>query len=96
MPTLNLRVNSDPVMRTIICRVPFSDISPESLYRATKLPVPRIMQALKELQGMGLVIFDRNLNGRLVIAPASRYARSKMRRWSYDWCGGGDECGVTR
>ena len=90
------RINSDPVLRTIVCRVPFSDITPDALYRATKLPPARVMQAVEELKGMGLVAFGINLRGREIITAANNEARKRMRRWSYRWCGTDDRCAVAR
>ena len=90
------RVNSDPVLRTIVCRVSFSDIPPDALYRATKLPQARVMQAVEELKGMGLIAFGINLRGREAITAANSEARKRMRRWSYRWCGTDDRCAVAR
>ncbi len=87
-----LRLNADPVMRTIVCRLPYTDFSASAMVRATRIPLPRLMRAAYELQDMGLVAVDHE--GEIArLRPASKRARAKMRDWAFTWCAGDDSCG---
>ena len=87
-----VRTRTDPVRRTIICRVPFTDISITALVQSTNIPRPNIMRAITRLETMGLVKVSNDAAGHFLIIPASEEARDKMRRWASDWCISEDEC----
>ena len=89
------RVHSDPVLRSIVCRVPYEDFTVEAIMRATKIPGPRLKRAVQLLERMGLVEVVQNGNV-MRLVPASEKAREKMRRWSEQWCVGDDACSVAR
>ncbi len=88
-------VNSDPVMRAIVCRVPFENFSLEALMKATKVSEERLLRAIDELTRRGL-IDSSDESGTTMISPAGEMARDAMRRFAENWCGTGDECGVRR
>ena len=89
-----VRTHADPVRRTIVCRVPYTDIVITSLVQATKISRNNIMRAAARLESMSLVKVSNNLSGQWIIKPASEEAREKMKRWAETWCVGDDECGV--
>ena len=89
------RIIADPAKRAIVCRVPFFNFTPKAMIRATKLPQTRLMHAVNELEGMGLVTLVEE-RGYLQVAPASEDARVKMRRWADNWCVSDDTCGLSR
>ncbi len=93
---ISLRVNSDPVFRTIVCRVPFTNYTFESLIRATGLPKQRLATALGELVVMGLVSMQTESSGNVLVVPASENARKMMREWADKWCMDNNACGVQR
>jgi len=87
-----VRARSDPVQRTIVCRVPYADIAITSLIQATNLSRPKIMHATTRLESMGLVKVSNNASGQWTITPKSEDAREKMKRWAETWCVGDDKC----
>ena len=89
------RINSDRVLRAIVCRVPFTDISVRALIQATKLPGKRVMSGVRGLVDLGLVTVSQNETSNDVIKPKSEEARAKMRDWAYQWCSSDDKCGVA-
>ncbi len=91
------RLNRDPVLRAIICRVPYMDFTIESIAWATKFSLTRIQSAVVELRNMGLVIAGDEHDGDMLIRPESTEARAIMRHWAEDWCDSSDaECAVAR
>ena len=91
-----IHINSDEVLRAIVCRVPFSDISPDALIKATKLPNDRVTKAVYELEVMGLVRLERNMGGNRLIVAATEEARRYMKNWAYNWCAENDKCTANR
>ena len=90
-----VRARSDPVQRTIVCRVPYTDIVITSLIQATSLSRPKIMHATNRLESMGLVKLSNNASGQWTITPKSEETREKMKRWAVSWCVGDDKCDVA-
>ena len=89
------RINADPVMRTIACRVPYFNFTPKAMMRATHLSKPRFMRAIHQLESMGLVRIVVE-NGQEQITVASEQARAKLRDWADQWCASDDTCEVSR
>lgn len=87
-----LRVNSDPVLRTIVCRIPYTNFTLDTLARATRINSERIASALGELVVMGLVTLRTEPQGDVVVTPASESAQSLMREAAEKWCNGSDDC----
>ena len=86
----SLRLNMDPIKRSIICRVGYQPFAIHSIWRATKIPEEKIRQAANELEKMKLV----RLNGD-VISPRDETARDKMRRFAEKWCANDDRCEIA-
>ncbi len=91
-----VRAHSDPVRRTIICRIPDTDIVITALVNATKISWMDVMRAAKRLESAGLVKVRNNTSGQWIITPASEETREKMKRWAKDWCTSDGNCGVQR
>ena len=91
-----LQINTDPVLRSVVCRIPFMNFTPGTLAKATHLPRGRIMQAVSKLMDMGLAKMVAGDGGRPMVVPASDEIGQKLRRWVYDWCATDDECRVAR
>ena len=91
-----VRAHSDPIQRSIICRVPDTDVVITALMLATGLPRLKIMAAVAPLEKLGFVEISNNDSGQWIIKPASEEAREKMKRWAETWCVGDGTCGVTR
>ncbi len=89
-----VRTRSDPLGRTIVCRVPYTDIVITSLALATKTSRVNIMRAASRLESMELVKISNNSFGQWTIKPASEEAREKMKRWAEDWCTSDENCEV--
>ncbi len=87
---------SDPIRRTIICRVPDSDIIITAMVRSSKVSRVNIIRAAARLESMGLVKISNNSSGQWIIKPASEETREKMKRWAKDWCTNDENCGVQR
>ena len=86
-----LRITADPVIRTIVCRVPYGDFTDGAIARATNIPRPRLLRAAYQLQNMGLVTVDYD-SGNMRIRPASTIAGERMRAWAYDACANDNSC----
>jgi hypothetical protein len=93
---LALQINTDPVLRSVVCRIPFTNFTPGTLAKATHLSRGRVMQAVSKLMDMGLVKIVSGDKGRPIVVPASDEIRQKLRRWVYDWCTTDNECEVAR
>ncbi len=91
-----VRAHADPVRRTIVCRVPYTDVVITSLVQATKVSRHNIMRAAARLESMNLVKISNNMSGQWIIQPASEEAREKMKRWAETWCVGDDDCGPQK
>ena len=91
-----VRIHSDPVQRTIVCRVPYTDLAVTSLVQATGIPRVRIMQAINSLKATGLVNLTNNQQSQWIVVPASEDARKRMQKLARSWCTNNDECTVKR
>ncbi len=89
------RIRFDPVMRAVVCRVPFMDYTLEALMRATKLSEKEIKRAIRQLEVIQLVTTFRK-GGATHVAPADEEAREALRKWAQEWCASDDECGVAK
>ena len=89
------RINVDPVLRTIVCRIAYTEISPKILSKAVRTAPGKLMGAIIELERMGLVKRDPQHRFDANIVPASNSAREKMRRWADAWCTSDDKCDVA-
>ena len=85
----------DPVMRAIVCRVPFFDFTIDALATATGLAQQRLAVTVNTLVQMGLLLWEKDDKGRMLITPRSKQARRFMAGWADDWCAGDDQCGVA-
>ncbi len=86
----------DPVMRTIVCRVPFMSLTMDALVTATGLTRPKLMLSVNRLVDMSLLRWARDDQGNMLIIPVSELARRFMGGWADYWCVGDDQCGVGR
>ena len=93
---ISLHINSDPVMRAVVCRVPLVNFTLDAMMTATGLSRERLVLALNMLTNMGLVAWEPNAQGDHVIRPASDEAREAMLSWADYWCVGDDQCGVGK
>ena len=91
-----LRINSDPVLRTVVCRVAYQPFTALRLVSATGLPKNQVNRALKQLRDMGLVRFDEVQGRYPTITSANPVARAKLRRLAEQYCASNDTCGVKR
>ena len=91
-----LRINSDPVLRTVVCRVAYNPFTAPRLVSATGLPASQVNRAFKELRDMGLVRFEEAQGRYPTITSANPSAREKMRRLAERYCSSDRECGVKR
>ena len=89
------RVNADPVLRAIVCRVPFTNWSLDALAMGTGIPKNRFYDGMRLLDEMGLVTHTYK-NDIIMIRPANEYARVRMRKFARKWCTNEDACGVER
>ena len=90
-----MRIGADPVMRAIVCRVPYTDVTVGAIVRATRIPTPRLMRAAHQLRNMGLIALEGvGLDQR--IRPASESTRARMREWAYHACATDDGCRAPR
>ena len=92
---LTLRINLDPVLRTIVCRIAYADFSPRTLSWAIKATRKKTMSALAELERLELIKLMPSHDFEGVIAPASEQARERMRHWADEWCASDDKCDVS-
>ncbi len=91
-----VRIHSDPVQRTIVCRVPYTDLAVTSLVQVTGIPRVRIMSAINSLKAAGLVNLTNNQHSQWIVVPASEDARKRMNKLARSWCTNDDECAVKR
>ena len=89
------RVNADPVLRAIVCRVPFTNWSLDALAMGTGIPKNRFFDGMRLLDEMGLVTHTYK-NGIIMIRPATEFARVRMRKFAREWCTNEDACSVKR
>ena len=90
-----LHVDSDPVLRAIVCRVPFSSWSVDAIKLATKIPDDRLNEAIKRLSDLELIASERK-NGVTTLIPASEEAKNWMQKYAVDMCATDVECGIER
>ena len=93
---LTLRINSDPVLRAIVCRLAIRNFTLDMMVTATGVPKERIRLAVNVLSELDLVRLIVDRRGTLGILPASEEARREMARWADRWCSSDDTCGVGR
>ncbi len=93
---LAFRINSDPVVRTIVCRIPFTVFTLEAMALATGIPKHRIAHAVNKLKTMDLANWGLDKDGNIVIVPQSASVRREMIRWTDHWCTGDDQCEIGR
>ena len=89
-------INSDPIMRAIVCRVPYGNFTPKTISMATNLSPQRIMLAIAELEAWGLIYIVGTERWEGLIVPASGKTREKLRGWSQGWCISDDSCEISR
>ena len=90
------RISMDPLFRTIVCRVAYTDVSSRILAKAARATLGRIMIAVDDLERMGLFRWDPQHPFVANIVPTSNLARETMRRWADAWCSGDDKCDVQQ
>ncbi len=91
-----LRINSDPVLRTIVCRVAFSPFTVRNLVSATGLPIHQVNRAINDLKAMGLVRYEEAQGRYPTIRYATSEAREKMRRLADRYCATDKKCNVEK
>ena len=90
-----LKVNTDPVLRAIICRVAFTDYSLSALMMGSNIPADRFKRALTQLEHGGFI--KTSTTGDVtMVAPANPDAKDALRRFAMSYCSTGGECGVRR
>ena len=90
-----MRVNVDPVLRAIVCRVAYTDITPDNIVMATGMTAKQLKRGIKQLETIELVT-TRIEGGVTRITPASEEARRQLKKLADDWCVNDDECGVAK
>ena len=85
----------NPVLRTIVCGIGYTNFSPKTFAKAIRASPNKIMDAVGDLERMGLVKLVPEFHYGGNIVPASEFARNKMRRWADAWCVGDDKCHAT-
>ena len=90
-----LHVDADPVLRAIVCRVPFSSWSLDAIKLATKISDERLEEAIKRLKDLELIISERK-HGVTSLLPASEEARKWMQEYAEDMCASDNTCDVER
>ncbi len=88
------QLNSDPVLRTIVCRIPFTNFTLKAMVLATGIPKDLITHAVQQLSEMDLVHWAYDDNGKIFIVPASEEARIMMISWANRWCSSEEACAV--
>ena len=88
-------INLDPVLRAIVCRVPFTNWSLDALMLGTKISRERFERGAGLLEGIGLITIYR-ANGITLLKPASNKIRAEMRKWAYEWCTSEERCEIGR
>ena len=91
-----VRIHVNPLQRTIVCRLPFTDISIRAMSQATGYSPNIISYAAGKLRDWGLVKLYKGESGWPTIAPVNEKSRNLMRIWAEQWCASGDQCGVKR
>ena len=91
---LEFRINSDPVLRTIVCRLSFTNFTLTTLVLATGVPRDLVAHAVQELSEMELANWAYDETGKIFIVPASEEARLMMREWANRWCSSDEACAV--
>ena len=90
-----MRVNVDPVLRAIVCRVAYTDITPDNILMATGMTPKQLKRGIKQLEAIELV--TTKLEGEVIrITPFNDEARESLRNLAEDWCAGDDQCGVEK
>ncbi len=92
---LGLRIDMDPVLRQIVCRVPYRGVEVTDLGRSLGISEIGIWKGAQELSRMGLVEI-KNVDFFKMIVPKNNAAQEMMRRWAEKWCANDDSCGVQR
>ena len=87
-----VRIRSDPLLRTIVCRVPYADFTIGTLAKATGKPPIAIAIGASKLVDRGLVRLERDAAGNIKVVPNGDDARVRMRKWADDWCIGDENC----
>ena len=87
-----IRINSDPVLRTIVCRLGFHRISVGAIARATGVSKRRLLEGVRELMVRGLVNITDADGDYYLLEPTDRDAKAKLQRWAYNWCSNDDRC----
>ena len=87
-------INSDPVKRAIVCRLPYAMFTLDTLSLATRLSKQRLALAVNQLVNVGVLKWVPS-GQHLFVAPASREVRIRMMKWSDAWCVGDDTCEIT-
>ena len=90
-----VRVHADPLNRTIVCRVPYTDVSVRTISLATGHTGRDIILAAAKLRDWGLVKFLPNEKGAPIIAAADEKTRKLMRSWAEQWCARDDKCDAS-
>ena len=91
-----VRVHANPLERTIVCWLPFTDISIQAMSQVTGHTKHQITYAASKLRDLGLAKLHPGEGGYPTIVPANEKTRELMRRWAEQWCAASDECGVKR
>ena len=91
---MSLKINMDPILRQIVCRVSYQAFEIAVLARTLGLKEKKVREAVAKLQQMGLVQV-RNLEQLELIVPADAKSGAAMRRFTREWCATDDECGVA-
>ena len=91
-----VRIHANPLERTIVCRLPFTDVSVQAMSMITGHTKQTISYAATRLRDWGLVKLQMGEGGYPTIVPANEKSRKLMRLWAEQWCAQGDKCGVKR
>ncbi len=93
---LTLRINSDPVLRAIVCRLAVTNFTMDMMVTATGVSKERITHAVNILSSMKLAQLVVDRHGNVAIVPTSEEARGEMAQWADRWCSSDETCGVGR
>lgn len=91
-----MRINTDPVLRAIVCRIPYAHFTPKTLTMAIANSPERVLHALRILEGRSLIMIVGAERWDGLIVPTSEEARQKMRDFAQRWCRDDDECAALR
>lgn len=91
-----VRVHANPLERSIVCRLPYTDVSVRSMSLATGHTKRTITYAATKLQEWGLVKLLPGEGGYPTIVPANEKSRELMRSWADQWCAQDSDCSVAR